>query len=691
MDSMRRSDSGASEVIGAVLLVSIVVIGGAVVAAFVFGQPAPQKVPHVNFGVSLDAANHVLTLHHTGGDTLSWGEYAINVEYTDGTGFTADPTNMDDYATPWASDGDKKIRDVTKEVGTVILSYRDNAGGETVLRRVQFEDHAPVNANAPPVPWTISGYKRNVTQDGQLIEPLEGVVIRLNKTAGNIDFPAEGRTTTTNETGYYSFTVDQFEATYSLDEMKELNLSVWKPISPPTGRYDGIRLTRYQSSAFFKNFSNYRLPPPPKTISGHKYNVTWKGAVIGPLEGVAIHLTLASGDVPSFPEQGKTVTTDANGYYEFEVPGWWDFEPPAEIPTYRIAEEIDLALWRPHNPHTGAIDPTAAVIENVPPGATDQDFWNERLVPNKKIWGYKWGYYTNGDLIGPVPGVPITLTMTSGATPDMTVGQSNHTTTNGDGYYEFEVSGHTLDGGNPVLYRLQETPNLLLWTIWQPASGVFENVPPGARRDFSNMHVVPPPLGGRVIRLEKTQPPEPERKGHLVGGTYLQFETHSTDYVQIGTTRITFNNGDEIRFVLNGNQSSGRMTVTKGGTDLVEWTFNTSVQRKVHGEWTTIRSGPVTDVSITNINKNGIIMDSTLAYRMPAFVSSNTALRLDGKPVITAPPEPLNGTPLEFVDLHIVHDNRYHDDLNPNINNIMWVYLTEENNSLLVEGNYVYV
>ena len=54
MDDMKRKESGASEVIGAVLLVSLVVIGGAVVAAFVFGQPTPKEVPHVNFGVSLN-------------------------------------------------------------------------------------------------------------------------------------------------------------------------------------------------------------------------------------------------------------------------------------------------------------------------------------------------------------------------------------------------------------------------------------------------------------------------------------------------------------------------------------------------------------------------------------------------------------------------------------------------------------
>ena len=77
MDGMKRKESGASEVIGAVLLVSLVVIGGAVVAAMVFGQPTPKEVPHVSFGVSHERLGRQLTLHHTGGDTLRWGEYSV--------------------------------------------------------------------------------------------------------------------------------------------------------------------------------------------------------------------------------------------------------------------------------------------------------------------------------------------------------------------------------------------------------------------------------------------------------------------------------------------------------------------------------------------------------------------------------------------------------------------------------------
>ena len=355
MEEKQRKESGASEVIGAVLLVSLVVIGGAVIAAFVFGQPTPKEVPHVSFGVSLDGTN--LTLHHTGGDTLRWDEYNVYVQYTNGNTIDATP-NVTDKVNPWASNGEMEITRVTEQVGNVVLAFKDGAGGETVLRRVAFEDVVPVAPSITPVPWTISGYKWNVTEDGQTIGPLKDVTIRLTKWQGNIDFPADGKVTTTNESGYYVFSdLPELEATYNLSE--EMDPAVWKPIDPKTGRYEGIRLTRFEPGAT-RDFKNYRLPPPPKTISGHKYNVTWNGGMVGPLEGVVINLTLESGDVPTFPLQGKTATTDENGYYVFQVPGWDHFEPPVEIPTYRLTEEIDLSAWRPHNPQYRGHRPVGA-------------------------------------------------------------------------------------------------------------------------------------------------------------------------------------------------------------------------------------------------------------------------------------------------------------------------------------------
>ena len=80
--------------IGAVLLVAIIVIGGTVVAAMVFkGQPTPKGLPHVDFGVTLDAAVEELTLHHTGGDALRYGEYMSSCSTRMARHITAPPTS----------------------------------------------------------------------------------------------------------------------------------------------------------------------------------------------------------------------------------------------------------------------------------------------------------------------------------------------------------------------------------------------------------------------------------------------------------------------------------------------------------------------------------------------------------------------------------------------------------------------
>ena len=94
-----------------------------------------------------------------------------------------------------------EIPDVTDFDGTVIVTFLDGSGGETVLRKVDFGDKLnqgsnPENPEQPTGPWIISGYKRNVTVDNQHIGPLAGVTMRLIKTQGDFSFPEEGMTTT---------------------------------------------------------------------------------------------------------------------------------------------------------------------------------------------------------------------------------------------------------------------------------------------------------------------------------------------------------------------------------------------------------------------------------------------------------------------------------------------------------------
>lgn len=77
------SENGVSEVIGAILLVSIVVLGVAILSVFLFSQPPPQKVPSLNAIIWNDTQK--IYLRHDGGDTLYASDVKIYVNGTDKT------------------------------------------------------------------------------------------------------------------------------------------------------------------------------------------------------------------------------------------------------------------------------------------------------------------------------------------------------------------------------------------------------------------------------------------------------------------------------------------------------------------------------------------------------------------------------------------------------------------------------
>lgn len=70
-----KSSSGVSEVIGSILLISIVGIAVAIIAIIFLSQPAPVVTQSLN--VIPSYANQTLSLYHDGGDTMVRGEYKI--------------------------------------------------------------------------------------------------------------------------------------------------------------------------------------------------------------------------------------------------------------------------------------------------------------------------------------------------------------------------------------------------------------------------------------------------------------------------------------------------------------------------------------------------------------------------------------------------------------------------------------
>jgi len=267
MNDVNRRESGISEVIGAVLLVGLVVIGGAVVATYVLSEPAPKTMPHLSFSVDHDNTTRVLTLYHTGGDTLPWGEYRIYVDGVDKTWSVRENKT-------WSFNSQLDVLDISQTPGDVVLSYVGSGSGETVLRKVIYADRTQTGPTAtgvapsvtatptpipPGTPWTISGHKWNVSYpSGQRLGPVENVTITLRVTQGNPGITE--LTTKTDVNGYYVFSVPQHEATYQISETL---VAPWSAHSSPTISGVKIRPSTYQYSD--KDFENWIIPTPTVT------------------------------------------------------------------------------------------------------------------------------------------------------------------------------------------------------------------------------------------------------------------------------------------------------------------------------------------------------------------------------------------------------------------------------------------
>jgi FlaG/FlaF family flagellin (archaellin) len=76
-------EDGVSEVIGSIMLISIVVAAVSIIGVFFFSQPPPEKIPSLNAIIWNDSQK--IYIRHDGGDPLSYGEIQIYVNGTDQT------------------------------------------------------------------------------------------------------------------------------------------------------------------------------------------------------------------------------------------------------------------------------------------------------------------------------------------------------------------------------------------------------------------------------------------------------------------------------------------------------------------------------------------------------------------------------------------------------------------------------
>jgi hypothetical protein len=76
---LRDNSSGVSEIIGVILLISVAVLAIAIIAAGLFSQPLPQKIPDARFITGINSSTKILTIYHDGGEPLYRGEFYLKI------------------------------------------------------------------------------------------------------------------------------------------------------------------------------------------------------------------------------------------------------------------------------------------------------------------------------------------------------------------------------------------------------------------------------------------------------------------------------------------------------------------------------------------------------------------------------------------------------------------------------------
>ena len=78
-----ENESGVAEIIGAIILISVLVLAIGIIGVGLLSQPLPQKCPAVSVDVTV--MGNTLYIRHEGGDSIPKGEFNITLDGVDKT------------------------------------------------------------------------------------------------------------------------------------------------------------------------------------------------------------------------------------------------------------------------------------------------------------------------------------------------------------------------------------------------------------------------------------------------------------------------------------------------------------------------------------------------------------------------------------------------------------------------------
>jgi hypothetical protein len=123
-----KNSSAVSEIIGAVLMISLVVLAVSIIAMLLFSQTTPQKIPNINFMTGSDNNNR-LYLYHNGGDSLAQGSFSVKVDNDIHNDYT-----ISDGSSDWSLGKNVIVPNIPSGQHSVAIIYNGTGTGTVVLR-----------------------------------------------------------------------------------------------------------------------------------------------------------------------------------------------------------------------------------------------------------------------------------------------------------------------------------------------------------------------------------------------------------------------------------------------------------------------------------------------------------------------------------------------------------------------------
>jgi len=192
-------DSGVSEVIGGILLISVVIAAVSIVGLVLLSQATPENVPHVSFMTGNDNSNRLYLLHN-GGDSLTRGSFSVVVD-----GGTRDDYTISDGSSEWSLGKNLILTNVdSTKTHSVAIVYNSSKSGGVVLRSATSNVVIPSTPNVNPDVIMVPTYPP-VISIPQLVQNVSGRSIEY--------YRQRNATISQSPSTYLNFTITQPNST----------------------------------------------------------------------------------------------------------------------------------------------------------------------------------------------------------------------------------------------------------------------------------------------------------------------------------------------------------------------------------------------------------------------------------------------------------------------------------------------